>query len=268
MTVAATTREQRLELLLHSDLELEGRIVSASNLTCRVRLGGDAFAVYKPVSGTRPLYDFDARSLAAREVAAYLVSAAGGWDVVPETVLRDGPLGLGSVQWWIEPEAPPGEGLVDVVRAQQLPVDWLAVVQAEDEEGSPVVVAHADRADLRGLAVLDVLLNNADRKAAHLLLDADDRLWGVDHGLCLHAQEKLRTVLWGWHGCPVPEEELERARRLRGELARDRPLAGALGQLVSAREVEALRARVTGLLGLQVLPHPPLSRYPLPWPLW
>lgn len=256
------------ERLLGSRLEIRGRLASASNLTCLVSLEGGGAAVYKPVSGTRPLHDFDTSTLAAREVAAYRLSEAGGWHVVPVTVLREGPLGPGSVQWWVDTEGPPGEGLVQVAAAEEVPEGWLPVLRGEDELGTPVVVAHADRPDLAGVAVLDVLLNNADRKAAHLLLDPADRLWACDHGLCLHEHDKLRTVLWGWHGRPVPAQDLQRLRRVRAALAAGEPLRRDLEELVGAEEVRALTGRVTGLLARPVMPDPPAGRYPLPWPIW
>lgn len=272
--------DEALAVLRGTVLEPLGVLTQASNLTLLVELreqdGGltGHRAVYKPVRGERPLRDFPPGSLGAREAAAYLVSRAGGFDVVPPTVLRDGPLGPGSVQWWVdqEPErlADPSGGLVEVLTPDQLGPGWLAVVSGEDEDGGEVVVAHADDPGLRRMAVLDVLLNNADRKAAHLTLDPRGRLRGFDHGLCLHVDDKLRTVLWGWAGQPLVEEELELVDRLRAAMdpGAEGGAGAALLDLLDPAEVEALRDRAQVLLATGRFPRPPGDRYPLPWPLW
>ena len=266
-----------LELLRGSRIEPVGVLTEASNLTVLVDLldGSGAAtghqAVYKPVRGERPLADFPARTLAAREVAAYLVSCAGGWDLVPPTLLRDGPLGPGSVQWLVEqtPErvSDPSAGLVEVLAPEDVQDGWLPVVSGTGAEGEEVVVVHADVPDLRSLAVLDAVLTNADRKAAHLTRDVDGRLRGFDHGLCLHVDDKLRTVLWGWAGAPLREEDVQALTALRDALGRD-ALGADLTALLSAAEVEALGARTSRLLDAGRMPLPPAGRYPLPWPLW
>lgn len=266
-----------LELLRRSRLEPVGVLTEASNLTVLVDLldGSGAptghQAVYKPVRGERPLADFPTGTLAAREVAAYLVSCAGGWDLVPPTLLRDGPLGPGSVQWWVEqtPErvSDPSAGLVEVLTPEDVEEGWLPVVSGTGAEGEEVVVVHADVPDLRSLAVLDAVLTNADRKAAHLTRDVEGRLRGFDHGLCLHVDDKLRTVLWGWAGAPLRDEDVQALTALRDALGRD-ALAAELAGLLSAAEVEALGARTSRLLDAGRMPLPPAGRYPLPWPLW
>ena len=263
-----------LDRLSRSRIELVGRLVEASNLTLLVDLCDDDGrptghqAVYKPDRGARPLADFPAGTLAQREVAAYLVSRAGGWDVVPPTLLRDGPLGHGSVQAWVEQDderrADPSAGLVEILPADVDDPSWLPVVQAEDQAGRPVVVAHADRADLRAVAVLDVVLNNADRKAAHLTVDVHGRLRGFDHGLTLHADDKLRTVLWGWAGQALDGPDRTNLEQLVAAL--DEGIG--VEALLTEDEVRALRARAVGLLTAGHLPPPPATRYPLPWPLW
>ncbi|HSP60401.1 MAG TPA: SCO1664 family protein [Ornithinimicrobium sp.] len=262
------------DLLTYSRIEIVGRLVEASNVTLLVDLYEEdgrptgRQAVYKPDRGERPLADFPPGTLARREVAAYLVCRAAGWDLVPPTVLRDGPLGPGSVQAWVEQDearrADPSAGLVEVLPADVDHPSWLPVVEGEDQTGRPVVVAHADREDLRSVALLDAVLNNADRKAAHLTLDVAGRLRGFDHGLCLHVDDKLRTVLWGWAGAPLTGTEQDHLRRLLAALD------GGTGveTLLMEEEVAALRERVVGLLGAGHLPRPPLTRYPLPWPLW
>lgn len=283
--------------LLDAPMTVEGALTEASNLTLLVhfdldehteghdgeRTGGrdgqgvpdesDLPArrgVYKPVRGERPLYDFPTGTLAQREVTAYLVSEWGGWHLVPPTVLRDGPLGPGSVQQWVEaPEQDerPGTGLVDVLRPEHLGEGWLPVLQAQDRYGSPLLVAHADDPDLAGMAVLDAVLNNADRKAAHLTRDGCGRLWGFDHGLCAHARPKLRTVLWGWAGQPLPEREVQRLTQLMDAITAP-ARHEEVGSLLSLVERHALLIRIQGLLTDAVFPDPPQDRSALPWPLW
>lgn len=261
------------QLLLTAELEVEGVLADASNLTARVLLrkpsGGPSAgrALYKPIRGEAPLRDFPGGTLGRREVAAYQVSVLGGWDLIPETVLREGPLGAGSVQRWIDWEATgqaPGDGLLEAFAASEVPQGWLAAVHGADPEGRPVVVAHVDSPDLASLAVLDLVLNNADRKGAHLVRDAAGHLWGFDHGLTLHTEDKLRTVLWGWAGQPLPPADVGRLRQLRDHLDPHHPIAG----LISPAELAALLARVEDLLRDPVYPTLPPDRYPLPWPLW
>jgi uncharacterized repeat protein (TIGR03843 family) len=253
-------------------MHVEGVLTEASNLTLRVRFEepdgtvGSRRAVYKPVRGERPLRDFPSRTLARREVTAYLVSVWGGWDVVPATVLRDGPLGPGSVQVWVdadEHDDPFAGELVALVGPDELGSGWRPVVEAQGRHGEPLVVAHEDDPDLAGVAVLDAVLNNADRKAAHLARDRSGAVWGFDHGLCGHHHPKLRTVLWGWAGEPLPDREVARLHRLTTGLDTDR-----LCELLSDLEVAALLARAEGLLAEGTFPLPPVERYPLPWPLW
>lgn len=265
--------------LTDAPLHVRGALSEASNLTLLVTADDDPDealetaarkAVYKPVRGERPLHDFPDGTLAARESTAYLVSEWGGWHLVPPTVLREGPLGPGSVQVWVDTDPgvldEPAAGLLAVHRPQELTADWLPVVQASDRDGAPLVVAHRDRPDLAGLAVLDVVLNNADRKAAHITLDRGGRVWGFDHGLCGHHRPKLRTVLWGWACDPLPQVEVERLRRLQAHLEGEgeQTLAG----LLTPGEVSALGERVQDLLADPVFPDVPQTRSALPWPLW
>ena len=181
------------------DLEVIGRIATASNATLLVRAGSgpDAeLAVYKPVLGEQPLWDFPDGTLAAREVAAYEVSDVSGWDVVPRTVLREGPYGIGSVQRWVGP-APdaagvllghePAAGLVQVCAPADAPDGWLVAFEGYDPDDDPVVLVHADDVRLARAAVFDAVVNNADRKAGHLLPDGEGAVLGVDHGLTFHA---------------------------------------------------------------------------------
>lgn len=238
--------------------------MDASNGTFQVRLG-DELAVYKPIAGEAPLPDFPSETLAIREVAAYEIARAGGWQVIPETVLREGPLGPGSVQRWIGAAGgQPPDQFLSVLAPDQVPEQWLPVLMATDEAGQEVVVAHLDHPDLRSLALLDLVLNNADRKGTHLLADGA-QVRGIDHGLCLHQEPKVRSVLWGFAGQPFSADDLAGLQRLAGQW--DTIADGALG-LLSDGERDALHARVDALIETARYPAAPTDRYPLPWPLW
>jgi uncharacterized repeat protein (TIGR03843 family) len=257
--------EQALRILADGEMELEGRLVDASNTTLRAFITLDEVrvrCVYKPIRGERPLWDFPDGTLAGREVAAYAVSAAAGWHVVPPTVLREhGPLGPGACQLWVEES---GEPLVGFVPADELPDAWLQIAAAQDDDGEAYLLAHADDATLARMALFDAIVNNADRKGGHILHTLDGRLYGVDHGLCFHAEDKLRTVLWGWAGRPLPRGERENLLVLRADLA------GALGdglhEHVMPSEVDATIARVDAILAQGLFPHPSPDRRVIPWP--
>ncbi len=228
-----------LALLGEGDLDVVGRIVDASNATLYCGVSQDGVlrtCVYKPVSGERPLWDFPDGTLAGREVAAYLVSEATGWDIVPPTVMRDGPFGPGMCQIW-----------VDV-----------------DEEVDLVWLARSDHADLRRMAVLDVVLNNADRKGGHLLPTDDGRVFGVDHGVCFAVPGKLRTLLWQWRGDPLTDEALEVLESLAADLAGE--LGERLEQLLTVAEVRSTRRRAERLLRTGVHPQPSGDWPAIPWP--
>lgn len=254
------------DLLSAGEIRLVGQLADASNTTLlvEVRSGEQAgLAVYKPVSGERPLWDFPDGTLAGREVAAYLISEAGGWGLVPPTVLRDGPLGPGSVQEWVGDPAQPRRLVVTVTAPDEVAAGWLAVLQAESPEGDPLVVAHEGADDVRAVSVFDAAVNNADRKGSHLMRH-EGRLHGFDHGLCLHEEDKLRTILWGWAGEPLSPADRERLTRLAQALAG--PLVGALLELVTDREVTALRRRVAALLETNRHPEPTGAWPAVPWP--
>ena len=254
-----------LELVTRGRIEVEGRLVDASNTTlfCGVSAAGvQAKVVYKPVSGERPLWDFPDGTLAGREVAAYLVSEAAGLHLVPPTVHRDGPFGPGMVQLWVDTKD--GDDLVDVLPPRDVPPGWRGVLRARDRFGDPAVLAHADHPSVRLLAALDVVLNNADRKGGHVLHGTDGRVYGVDHGICLHRENKLRTVLWGWVGEAMPEEALESLRLLRAAL--DGRLAGQLREHLTKAEVRAFGERVNALLADAVFPVPSSDWRAIPWP--
>jgi uncharacterized repeat protein (TIGR03843 family) len=269
-----------LEILARGELEVRGRIVDASNATLLAEAeldGVRALCVYKPTAGERPLWDFPTNTLAQREAATYLLSGATGWDLVPPTTLReDGPFGAGSVQWWIlgdrseqdeeMPVAEPGAGLVDVVPPGHRPAGWLDVVEASGWDGERVVLVHADDPDLRRLAVLDAVANNADRKGGHILRSADGRVYGVDHGLTFNEDEKLRTVLWGWAGEPLPQEAVEVLEQLAADLGGDGALRRALLGLLDRGEVQRTLHRVRRLLTSGRYPRPGGRRPSIPWP--
>ncbi|MFC6016521.1 SCO1664 family protein [Plantactinospora solaniradicis] len=255
-----------LRLLLGGEFELEGRLVDASNTTLRGFLTLDGVTVrcvYKPVRGERPLWDFPDGTLAGREVGAYLVSRATGWDLIPPTVLRDGPLGPGACQLWIdEPEET--EPLVGFVPAGSLPARWFRIAAARDDDGTPYALAHADDPRLARLAVLDVVINNADRKGGHVLVGPDDRIYGVDHGVCFHVDDKLRTVLWGWSRRILPPDALEMLEELAEGLAG--PLGEALADHLTLSEITAVRGRVARLLATTSFPEPSEEWPAIPWP--
>ncbi|GIG29403.1 SCO1664 family protein [Cellulomonas marina] len=248
----------------HGELELLGRITVASNATFLGRVDGVA-VVYKPVSGERPLWDFPDGTLAQREVAAHLVSEATGWGVVPLTWLRDGPHGPGMVQLWQEQD--PAQDPVDVVPVEAVPAEgWRTVMEGTDEDDRAVAVVHEDSPAMRRMAVLDVVLNNADRKGGHVLPMADGRRLGVDHGVTLHEGHKLRTVLWGWVGERLDDEELAGVERVRAAL--DDDLGLRLAELLTGRELTALVGRCDRLLRVGRFPRPRGDMPAVPWPLF
>ncbi|KUH80967.1 MULTISPECIES: SCO1664 family protein [unclassified Mycobacterium] len=261
------------DVLQRGELTVIGRIRSASNATflCEANLGEQqVHCVYKPIAGEAPLWDFPDGTLAGRERGAYLVSAALGWNLVPHTIIRAGPAGEGMVQLWvdqpgdeIEDEKPTGPDLIDLLPAGRVPPGFLPILQAYDYAGGEVVLVHADDDRLRRMAVFDVLVNNADRKGGHILCGVDGRVYGVDHGVTLHVEDKLRTVLWGWAGKPVDDQTLEAVAALRDQL-RD-GLAAQLCDHITQREVAALLARTIALLDDPVMPTPDRHR-PIPWP--
>jgi hypothetical protein len=230
-----------LALLSTGALEVEGRLVVASNATlyCTICLDGrSAACVYKPIAGERPLWDFPPGTLAGREVAAYAVSRAAGWDFVPPTVMRDGPFGPGMCQLWIDADT-----TTDLIK----------------------LARRRDHATLRDMAVFDAVVNNADRKIGHLLPVGGGRLYGCDHGVCFAEEYKLRTVLWQWSGQPLPDGALASLAALKAELANG-TLAAELSGLISEHEIRATRQRVDMLIRHRIHPYPPENWPAVPWP--
>ena len=257
-----------LATLLEGDLELEGRIMPASNATffgTVTAAAGRVDCVYKPVAGERPLWDFPEGTLAQREVAAFAVSEALGWGVVPPTVLREGPLGPGMVQAWREPD--PEQSPVDVVPRGAVPSGYRHVLDALDGEDREVSLVHEDTPALRRMAVFDVVVNNADRKGGHVLAMPDRHRHGVDHGVCFHVEDKLRTVLWGWAQEPLAGDDLPALESLMDALvAEDSALRTRLADLLAEDEVDAVVERLGTLLGTRTMPLPSGSWPAIPWP--
>lgn len=254
-------------LLAQGELTVRGRIREASNaaLYCTVtHEGREAACVYKPVAGERPLWDFPDGTLAGREVAAYEVSQATGWGLVPPTVLRDGPYGEGMCQLWVE--TAPGAELLALVDGEEPGPGWKAIGPAEVGEGRTALLVHADDERLRRLAVFDAVINNADRKGGHLLPTAEGLLYGIDHGVTFNAEDKLRTLLWGWAGEPLTQEALGVLEGLRSALTAAGPLTATLAPLITPAEIDATRDRVDSLLTTGVHPRPGTDWPAIPWP--
>jgi uncharacterized repeat protein (TIGR03843 family) len=234
-----------LELLANGELTVVGRLWASTNnaMLCLARLPGagdrrdlEAACIYKPVMGERPLGDFPDETLSRREVAAFAVSSASGWDIVPPTVLREGPFGEGMVQLWIRPDPS---------------VDPVRMVVDEDP-------------CLRPIAVFDAAVNNTDRKAGHLIPVPGGHVYGVDHGVTFSPVPKLRTVLWSWRGQRFSAAETAVLRSLRSGL--DGSLGDELRRLLDPIEVAATCRRIDRLLSAGVFPQPDPRRPALPWP--
>ncbi len=244
------------------ELTLHGRVLPASNATFVGEIDG-VRVVYKPVSGERPLWDFPDGTLAGREVAAYAVSEALGWRIVPPTILGDGPHGPGMVQLWRDEDE--DQAPVDIVAQAQVPQGFRHVFDGLDAHDQRVSLVHEDTPALRRMALFDVVVNNADRKGGHVLPMTDRHRYGVDHGLTFHVEQKLRTVLWGWVGEPIGESEIQGLSRLATAL--DGVLGETLCDLVTAAEVVAATRRLARLLATGEFPAPDATSYPvIPWP--
>lgn len=235
-----------LQLMQNGTVEIEGLLPWSSNYTFLVRVCDGALelgAVYKPQRGERPLWDFPEGSLCLRELAAFIVSEALAWHIVPPTVLREAQHGPGTIQLYIDHD----------------PARHYFTIEGDE----------ALRPQLQRIALLDIVINNADRKAGHVLIQEDGdvpRLWGIDHGICFHADPKLRTVIWEFGGTPIPDAMRADLEGLRSRLADSADdLAATLGQLISAAEMEALHRRLDRLIGRVNFPQPGAGRH-YPWP--
>lgn len=230
------------DALRNGEIELLGRIAWSSNATFLVTASLDDIqvpAVYKPQRGERPLWDFPEGTLCNREVAAYELSVTTGWSIVPETVLRDGPYGIGMVQQFIDHDP--------------------------DDHYFTLLETHID--EFQRFAAFDVLANNADRKGGHCLeAKADGHIWGIDHGLTFHVADKLRTVIWDFAGDAVPDGIVATVECILEQLD-----GGALGhrlaELLAPGEVEAVADRARALLRAGTYPVPDEGYHSVPWPL-
>jgi hypothetical protein len=235
--------ERVLRLLTQGRVELVGQVLSSSNAIFLTRVDdGDlqSLAIYKPRQGERPLWDFAHGTLYLREVATFILSQALGWPLVPPTVLCDGPYGPGALQFYID----------------------------ADQESNYFTFREERLSDLLPIALYDVLINNADRKGGHLLLDRQDRIWAIDNALTFHPQPKLRTVIWDFAGELIPDEYQADLHQLQERMARDDDaLCQALSQLLAEDEMTALQARLAELLENAVFPHPDPTRRQVPWPM-
>jgi len=230
------------DILLNGEIELQGQFVLGYNYTFLVQVSfqnNRVKAVYKPRQGEQPLWDFPPDSLSKRELAAYLVSQALEWGLVPVTVLREtGPFGPGSLQLFIE----------------------------HDPEVHFFTFSQETRSQLGPVALLDVLINNADRKGGHLLLDGDNKVWLIDHGLCFHEEDKLRTVIWDFAGKTIPDELLTALKNVKTALDDPNGLYADLANHLSLAELSALQARCAQLITEGIFPFPPQDRRAFPYP--
>lgn len=237
------TFESVLEALQKGELTLEGEFVHGYNYTFLVKVlpeEGETFlAVYKPQQGEQPLWDFPENTLAHRETAAFLVSQALGWELVPPTVYReDGPFGAGSLQLFVEHD--PNHHYFNFT----------------DEEFQT----------LRPVVLFDLVINNADRKGGHMIFGEDGHLWLIDHGLCFNVEEKLRTVIWDFAGKPIPEDLCANLQKFRQKLDLPSEFLKTLDQHLAADEIQALITRVDRLLPCKRFPYPPQNRRAYPFP--
>lgn len=228
-----------LDRLRAGEVELIERMPWSSNATflACVSDGADqTLVIYKPRRGERPLWDFEPGTLCTREVAAFEVSEAFRWSIVPPTVLRDGPFGEGMVQLFVEHDP--------------------------DEHFLELRSDHGDR--FQEVAAFDIVINNADRKSGHCIVDRRGHVWGIDHGVSFHEHPKLRTVIWDYSGEPLPDGVAEGLAHL--DEAWGDGLRGRLAELLSPHEIEAARTRAEKLAADGAFP-PPRGDYPYPWPL-
>ncbi len=232
-----------ISILETGEIALEGQFLWGSNYTLLVNVccGDEKIkAVYKPTQGVRPLWDFEAPTLARRELVAYLVSEQLGWELVPPTIYRkSGPMGPGSLQAFIE----------------------------HDVEYHFFNFSDEDRNRLKPAAVFDVLINNADRKGGHFIVDSSNHIWLIDHGVCFHEEPKLRTVLWDFSETPLPDNLLEDLKSFHEAFDSDTDFLNSLQKHLTEREIAAMKHRTYHLIKYRVFPSPPKHSRPYPWPL-
>jgi hypothetical protein len=231
-----------VEAMRSGELSVTGRLVDASNATLYGVIKGidsaesdEIRVIYKPVAGERPLWDFPDGNLANREYAAFLISEIAQWNLVPTTILREGPFGPGMVQQWID----------------------------IDESVDLALFYSQDKPLLRKLALFDAVINNTDRKIGHLLPTADGKLLGCDHGVTFHHEDKLRTVLWQWAGMALSESETGQLQRLAEEILKEQVV---FQKLLTEIELQALLARIERLISTGIFPEPSDEWPAVPWP--
>ncbi len=302
---ASPAAEETRRHLQAGTLSVRGRIPHASNAVLFGEVeheGRTVPCVYKPVAGERPLWDFPDGTLAQREVAAYEISRATGWDLIPATVLREGPYGEGMCQAWVgqvpgaasdeasAEEAGPADGdadadadedededqeesdaaggldLLAIVEGDVPGEGWKAVGHVDTGDERPSLLVHADDERLRRLAVIDAVINNGDRKGGHLLPVPEGQLYAIDHGVSFHVDDKLRTLLWGWAGEELTAEAAATLRGLSSAVADGAPLADRLSELITPAELEALRKRIHALCRSGRHPLPSGDWPAIPWP--
>ena len=215
------------------ELEIIGRLVDASNASLLCKLPNELKVIYKPIAGERPLWDFPDGNLASREVAAFYISEVGEFDVVPKTVLREGPFGIGAIQQWIE----------------------------TSEAADVIAMAQSDNPQIRNLALFDIVINNADRKFGHILITPDEQIFGCDHGVSLHEENKLRTVIWQFAEQKLTLEEIAKLENFLSKVDLNH-----LAQFLSAGEIEALLQRVRNLIEDGRFSSPNPNWPAVPWP--
>ena len=215
------------------DLEIIGRLVDASNASLLCKLPNEVKVIYKPIAGERPLWDFPDGNLASREVAAFYISEVGEFDVVPKTVLREGPFGIGAIQQWIE----------------------------TSEAADVIAMAQSDNPQIRNLALFDIVINNADRKFGHILITPDGQIFGCDHGVSLHEENKLRTVIWQFAEQKLTSEEIAKLKDLISKIDLNH-----LAKFLSAEEIAAFLQRVQGLIEDGRFSSPNPNWPAVPWP--
>jgi uncharacterized repeat protein (TIGR03843 family) len=238
--------DQHLTAMKEGKLSLQGEFMWGSNYTFLLKVehpSGDLQAVYKPTQGVRPLWDFPSATLANREIAAYIVSEALGWDLIPATIFReDGPYGAGSLQLFVE----------------------------HDPEYHYFNFNEEDKQRLRPVVLFDYLINNADRKGSHVILDADNHIWLIDHGICFHVEDKLRTVIWDFEGTPIPKDlinDIEAfAKKLSPTENHPANLVVQLSPYLNKEEINALAERAKIVMKMDVFIDAEANRRPYPWP--
>jgi uncharacterized repeat protein (TIGR03843 family) len=239
LPIEKTTIEKALE---EGEVKVQGQFLSGSNYTFMATVEdeeNELVAVYKPVRGEQPLWDFPTGTLSKREVAAYYLSELLGWELVPPTIFRRKlPLGPGSLQYYID----------------------------HDPEYHYFNFEAVDKQRLKPVVVFDLLINNADRKGSHILKDKDDHLWLIDHGVCFHEEDKIRTVVWDFAGQEIPADLVKDLRKLAEHLEARDEVWSKMAEMISPLEIGGILGRAKRMMESCRFPHPGGSHRPYPWP--